>query len=403
MSTGRILILTNRVPYPLKDGGNLAMKAMIDGYHANGNQVYLLSMNTSRHPVDKDVASEVYGHIYAFETVNVNNDIGLFPLLNNLVFSNEPNHVMRFRKPAFIKKLKEVLASFKPDIVQVESVYLSSYLTQIKFSSTAKTVLRLHNVEYQIWERLAQQVKNPLKRYYINNLGNRIRKYEQRVWKEYDLLLPITMDDDKTVRKSVNGKVRTHVVPYTIDTQQEPIHHQEKAVGYHIGAMDWLPNEEGINWFITDVWNEIRKTSPDFEFYFAGRHMPEYLKNINENSLHCVGEVDDANAFISDKKILIVPIRSGGGIRVKVLEAMAQNKVVVSTSIGMQGIEAKDKVHYLQANDAQEFAVAISWVLNNDEKARTIAENALHLIRTQYSTKPVYQGLQKEIDRISAR
>lgn len=384
MQAKRILILTNRVPYPLNDGGNLAMKAMVDGYQQNGWEVFLLSMNTTRHYVSPDVLAGIYNNIAAFETVEVDNSVRLLPTLSNFFFSSEPNHAARFRSATFRKKLVEVLEAFKPDVVQAESPYLSVCLQDIKRDFHVFTVLRMHNIEYQVWDRLAAETKNPLKRLYLRNLTGRIKRFEEKAWAEYDLLLPITRYDENVVRSTLTN-VQVYTVPFgininTLDAAAQP----EKWVGYHIGAMDWLPNAEGIRWFIAEVWPQLRQTVPDFEFYFAGRKMPDELKETSMPGLYCMGEVPDAGVFIADKKILIVPLRSGGGIRVKILEAMAVGKIVISTGVGMQGIEAVNGEHYLEANTADEFVKAIKWCLDNREKADNIGHRGSLLIKNMY-------------------
>ena len=120
MQERKILIITNRLPYPLKDGGNLAMAAMIEGYHNAGWQVYLLSMNTSKHHISHSALKKLFTHLYAFEWVDVDNKLKKTDILKNFFFSKQPEHAIRFYNEAFKDKLKNILASFKPDVVQVE-------------------------------------------------------------------------------------------------------------------------------------------------------------------------------------------------------------------------------------------------------------------------------------------
>ena len=148
----RILILTNRIPYPLNDGGNLAMNAMIEGYHEAGWQVYLLAMNTHRHYVSPQKLKKLYTDIYAFKSVEVDNRVRPLATLKNYFREKEPSHATRFKSEAYRKELQEILRVFKPDVVQFESVFLTTYLNDVKSYSNAIAVLRLHNVERQIWE-----------------------------------------------------------------------------------------------------------------------------------------------------------------------------------------------------------------------------------------------------------
>ncbi len=387
MQAKRVLILTNRVPYPLNDGGNLATHAMIKGYKQQGWQVRLLSMNTSRHYTDAATVAKAYADLAEVDTVSVVTDVTIFGVLKNLLFSKEPNHADRFTDSAFADALIEAVQSFQPDVVQVESVFLSGYLPLLKENGHALTVLRLHNIEWQVWKRVAANTRNPIKKGYLRHLSARIKQYEERVWQQYDLLLPIT-DADAVVVAHTVGKQQMLTIPFSIDIKPDaaPANAQEAGwVAYHLGAMDWLPNQDAMQWLAQDIWPMVQKENPGFEFFFAGRNMPASFQSLASAHFHCVGEVPDADSFIADKKILLVPLRSGGGIRVKILEAMAAGKIIISTQTGMQGIDAQHGKHYLLANTPQAFADSIKQVLQNKEEALQMAENARKLVNTLYN------------------
>lgn len=392
MPDKRILILNNRIPYPLTDGGNIAVHAMVEGYREQGWEVYLLAMNTTRHYMEAEDLAKIYTDIYRFDTVAVNNDVKPAAVIGNFLFSSKPNHAERFFHRSFLNRLREVIASFRPDVIQVESVFLTTYMPYIKAIRNAVTVLRLHNIEYEVWGRLAEGTKGP-KRFYLKNLSARIRRYEEDAWKQYDLLLPITDDDASVVRQLLPEK-DILTLPVGIDTGRLAKSQEQKEwKGYHIGAMDWLPNAEGIKWFLEEVWPAIRSEFPGFEFHFAGRKMPEYFKATNWPGAYCAGEVPDAGAFIADKSILFVPIRSGGGLRVKILEAMAQGKLVISTDVGMQGIKAVPGTHYLSANTPGAFLKAMRFVMSHSDEARTIASRGLELVKKDYDKHVIAKSL----------
>lgn len=402
MHRKRILILTNRVPYPLNDGGNLAMHAMIQGYKQQGWEVYLLSMNTSRHRVEDAVLNTIYTDLYAFETVEVDNSITIVGALKNLLFSKQPEHVERFYKQAFADKLETVLKQFQPDAVQVESVFLSSYLPLIKQHAQAKMILRLHNIEWQIWQRLASQTGNPIKRWYLKKLSQRMQHYEAQVWKQYDLLLPITEVDAAVVMQHADA-AQVLTIPFGIAVDTIKQDNGAEWIGYHIGAMDWLPNQQAIDWFVKEVWPLVKQKQPSFTFHFAGRHMPQRYFDMQADGITCAGEVDDAAAFIADKKILLVPLLSGGGIRVKTLEAMAAGKLVISTTIGMQGITAKADTHCLLADTPQAFADAIDAALNNKPQAIAISSAAAALVSNKYNAAILSNTLSRNVEALLSR
>ena len=190
------------------------------------------------------------------------------------------------------------------------------------------------------------------------------------------------------------------VAPYSVELDKIKETTNENWVGYHIGAMDWLPNREGIKWFLHRAWPKIHKAAPWFEFYFAGRKMPEEYKNLNIPGVHCMDEVASADDFIADKKILIVPIWSSGGVRVKILEAMAAKKIVITTSSGIKGIEAKPGALPAGRRKPEDFARAVKWCLDNKEAAEKIAENAYNLVRERYEYGKVINDVIYEVESI---
>jgi glycosyltransferase involved in cell wall biosynthesis len=353
-------------------------------------------MNTTRHYVAPDELAQVYTDI-RFETVDVNNEVKPLPTLLNFLFTTRPNHADRFRHLGFAEKLLEVLHSFRPEIVQVESVFLSGYLRLIKTVSPL-TILRLHNIEFEIWRRLANESKGP-KKWYLDNLATRICKYEHKAWAQYDLLLPIT-GTDAEVAGRYNENILT--IPFGIDTSAITKTDDQGLLAYHIGAMDWMPNADAMRWFLNDIWPRIHKEMPAFTFYFAGRKMPDEFRQMHVPGAICAGEVPDADAFISNKKILVVPLRSGGGIRVKILEAMAAGKIVVSTAVGMQGINAVAGKHYIQANMPAEFADAMKWIYNNISDAQEMAQEARLLVQLEYDRGEQMRQLIDKIDNMLA-
>ncbi len=403
MQARKILIITNRVPYPLKDGGNLAMDAMIQGYYEAGWQVHLLAMNTSKHHIAHTALARLFTHLHAFTWVDVDNRLKLKEIVKNYFFSKEPEHAKRFYSEVFKAKLKEVLISFKPDVVQVESVYLSTYMPVIKMHSNAVNVLRLHNVEYQIWKGLEKKTKNQVKRIYFDNLTKRVRDYERAAWKMYDLLLAITEKDASLVAR-LEATTNIVVAPFSIDIQKVVVNtERERWVGYHLGAMDWIANQNSMRWFLKHAWSHIQKAIPKFEFYFAGRNMPDEFKKMNFKGVYCYDEVPSAEEFIADKKILIVPLLTGGGIRVKILEAMAAGKIVIATATGIKGIDATPGTHYLRVHKPDDFVKAIKWCLDNKESAEKMGQAARAMVFEKYERKKVMKTVLHEVDLLLDR
>ncbi|MGE5425268.1 MAG: glycosyltransferase family 4 protein, partial [Syntrophothermus sp.] len=161
---------------------------------------------------------------------------------------------------------------------------------------------------------------------------------------------------------------------------------------FSIGAMDWMPNSEGIRWFLDEVWPLIHEKFPDLPYYIAGRHMPDWLTRCRRANVKVVGEVECARDFMHSKAIMIVPLLSGSGIRIKIIEGMAAGKCIVSTSIGAEGIHYEDGKNIKIADSPEAFADAVS-VLMDKESCLKMGREARKLIENEYRSDQIIAKL----------
>ncbi|MBS1643661.1 MAG: glycosyltransferase [Bacteroidetes bacterium] len=388
-----ILLLLNRVPYPLHDGGALAMDAMIRGYRDVGCTVHVLAMNTSRHFVARSVVEQLYPQIDSFHCVEVNTDISKQRIIRNLLFSRQPEHLERFTDTQFEQKLEELLNTLHPDVVQLESPFLANCIPVIRRCTTAKIAYRMHNVEAQIWARMAGQARG-LRRYYLKILAQRMSSFETAFWSKVDVVIPIAESDIRPIKAA---GVHTPVVlagigfALKMDRKRRPLTQPYKL--YHIGAMDWQANVEAMRWFLKEIWPELHTAFPQLNFYFAGRAMPKEFFEGLPDGVYCAGEVDNAEEFVADKDILVVPLKSGGGIRVKILEAFSQGKLVLSTTVGIQGIHVLPKIHFLLADTSKAIIDALQWVVVHPHLAQCVADDAQSFVGSKYNSSEIFQRL----------
>ena len=379
----KILQLCNKPPYPPVDGGTLAMNSITQGLLAAGHDVRVLAISTDKHPVLDDRMDEAYRTTTRFEAVYV--DLGIHPIDAAVaLLCGESYHVKRFVSKAFAAKLQAVLDDEEFDIIHVESIFLTPYIDLIRRHSKARVVLRAHNVEHLIWQRIAKSERNPLKRWYLKHLSLALRVYESEHLNLYDGVLCITTTDARQLR-DMGCRKPIEAVPFGVEP--EPLCHVtvEPATLFHIGSMDWMPNREGIDWFLRQVWPLVHREMPQVRLYLAGRHTPDELLHATIEGVSVVGEVADAMYFIGSKQINIVPLLSGSGIRVKIIEAMSAGKTVISTTIGAEGIDYEDGKHLLIADTPDAFVAQIRRCIDNPEYCDEIGRNAYRLIVEEYS------------------
>jgi polysaccharide biosynthesis protein PslH len=343
----KILFLCNKMPYPPNDGGAIATLNMICGLSRHDNQVDVLTMQTHKHQYDVDKIPAKYTNSISWHPVWVNTRLNIFKLAVNLLFSRKPYNAIRFESDLYQKKLVELLQNHEYDIIQLEGLYLAPYIETIKKISKAQIVLRAHNVEWKIWQRLYQNETRFLVRWYKKVLYQRIQKMELEALRKTDLLVPITHRDSEHLPFAHPEKVMvssTGIVPEHFKENNKPTVPNSL---FYIGALDWEPNREALIWFIEKVWVYLKIDFPDWNFYVAGRNAPEsFINQINKLGVVYSGQVADALEFIDNYSINVVPLLSGSGIRIKIIEAMARGRCVVTTSIGAEGIEAVSGEHF---------------------------------------------------------
>ncbi|MFK7807451.1 MAG: glycosyltransferase family 4 protein [Saprospiraceae bacterium] len=381
----KILQLTKKFPYPVKDGEAIAIYTLASSLQQLGAEVTLLCMNTPKHFFDIQELPDSFNHYKNIHAVEVDTSVKSAAAFANL-FSNKSYHISRFDNDAYRKKLIVLLETGDFDIVQLETLFLAPYLETIRNYSKAKIVMRAHNVEHEIWERITSNTSFLPKRYYLQLLTSRLATYEKGHLNKYDLLLPITKRDLEK-KESLGFRQRALVTPIGLnatDYQLNEASYQKPLSISFIGSLDWMPNVEGLQWFLEKVWPVATKNHPDLVLHLAGRNTPDDLYKLENEQLKIHGEIPDAKAFINDHSLMLVPLLSGSGMRVKILEGMALGKVVLTTTIGLEGIDAIHKENVLIADNPKEFLEALEYCHSNKEKLQSIGKAARQLIVEKY-------------------
>jgi glycosyltransferase involved in cell wall biosynthesis len=387
----KILQLCNKPPYPSVDGGTMAMNSITQGLLSQGCKVKVLTVETDKHPVRRELIPAEYLKQTGLESVYVDLRVKPLPAIFAML-CGESYHVKRYVSEAFAAKLREILEKESFDIVHVESIFLTPYVPLIRKYSDAKIILRAHNVEHLIWRQVAQSCTNSLKRWYLKHLSLTLRAYELEHLNDYDGVVCITKNDAEVFRQAGCRKPVVSI-PFGVDSGEVPSVEVEPDSLFHIGAMDWLPNQESIRWLLEEVWPVVHREVPQAKLYLAGRKMPSQWMNATIEGVSVIGEVPDAMYFIGSKKINVVPLLSGSGIRVKIIEAMSIGKTVITTTVGAQGIDYTDGENILIADTPEQFARQIKRCLDDDAFCSRVGEAAAQLVADQYDRKKLAEEL----------
>lgn len=391
----KILQICNKPPYPPFDGGAIGMNNVTLGLLNEDVNVDVIAINTPKHFVDEKDIPEDYIKKTNLKLVYINTDIKIIEALANLLFSSKSYHVTRFISKSLENQIIKNITQNDYDIIQLESVFLSPYTDIIRKYTDAKIVLRAPNIEHQIWFRLKNEAKNPLKKYYLKVLSERLKKHEEESIKRFDALYTVTNEDRKFF-KSINEKIPSEVIPTGIDILKDLSFNKDEIQHpsiFHLGALDWYPNQEGLRWFLDNVWIEINKKHPDLEFHIAGRRPPKWFMDLKYPNVIIHGEIDNAEKFIKTHSIMIVPLFSGSGMRVKIIEGMMLAKAVVSTSIGAEGLNVENGNDILIADNKEEFFSNLDRLISNNEEYQNITKNAKKSSYNNYSNDKLSKKL----------
>jgi glycosyltransferase involved in cell wall biosynthesis len=392
----KILQIHNKVPYPPKDGGSIAVYNLSEGFAKLASKVDILALNTNKHFADIQAVNEQLPEGIKIHAFDINTDIHLYKLLLNFFFSKQPYNAVRFINKEFGYKLVELLKEKKYDVIQIEGLYMLPYLDIIRSFSKAIVAYRAHNIEYEIWQRTYHNEKSFIKRNYLKVLYKRIKRFESSYLNTYDVLIPITQRDADNLNKLGNTKpyfVSPTGITIKADLQLPEEYNPNKL--FHLGSMDWHPNQEGLVWFLENVWKKVIEKNPQLTFTLAGRNAPrDFVKKISSyKNVVFEGEVESAADFMNNHSIMIVPLLSGSGMRIKLIEGMAHGKVIITTTLGAEGIPAKDMREILIADTADEFIKKIYYILEHPEKLKKISLEAKSFISNNFDNFAISKSL----------
>ncbi|MDR2964085.1 MAG: glycosyltransferase family 4 protein [Bacteroidales bacterium] len=392
----KILIVCNKFPYPLKDGGAIATFAMITGFAQAGHAVTVAAINTKKHHFDIEKLPQELRSVADFYALDVDTSITVAGTMQNLLFSAKPYTATRFHTAQFADLLIDLLKKQNFDIIQIEGLYMCEYIEILRKNCHSLISYRAHNVEYEIWERLYKESSNPLKRLYVKNLAARVKRYEYAQINRYDFLVPITTRDAE--QYTVMGNKKTVcVTPTGFDAERiEALPSQERAVSvFHLGSLEWLPNQQGLLWFLQECWGGLHAEFPHIVLRIAGRNAPQHFIDTLKHyaGVEFCGEVPSARGFMAENTIMIVPLLSGSGMRIKIVEGLAYAKAIVSTPVGAEGIDAEQFGAICIAHSAEEFTAALRNLLLNDTQRKELERNAINFVRTHFENSLLVQKL----------
>lgn len=258
------------------------------------------------------------------------------------------------------------------------------------------TVIRFNNVKSEIYKQFADYTANPVKSAYAYLQYRKTKRYEGAIPEQSDLSLTITPEDKRRL-ESYGARGNIGVLPAGVDPAQFASRNSESddQIITFFGSMDYHPNDDAALWFANEIFPRIRDESESTRLEIVGKNPSDAVSKLDgRENVHVTGFVDDISEYVARASVIVIPIRVGTGVRMKVLHAMAMGKPIVSTTVGLQGIEAVDGQHAAVADTEEEFASKVNELLARPELRRKYAQNARDLIEENHNWPTILAKLE---------
>lgn len=312
-------------------------------------------------------------------------------LFTNLA-SRLPYFMKKYESHAMRREIERLLKDQTFDVMVCDFLQPS---VNVPANTSVTTVLFQHNVEAMIWKRHYEVQSNPVKRAYLYQQWRKTWKYERSACRRFDLVIAVSVPDEQQMRNEY-GLEHTAAVPTGVDVDYfspSGIPSDKYNVVF-TGSMDWLPNEDAMQYFIREIMPLVRKDIPELTLTVVGRNPYASLIELSKRDKRIVvtGRVDDVRPYIEQASVYIVPIRIGGGTRLKIYEAMAMGKPVLSTTVGAEGLPVTNNEDVMLADSAEAFAASLTTLLRDEKAAQALGDRGAKLVREKFGWRAVAES-----------
>jgi glycosyltransferase involved in cell wall biosynthesis len=397
-----VLFLTQVLPFPLDAGPKIRAYYVIR-YLSNKYNITLMSF--IRETERTDAIGQLKLYCSRIETVLMKRTLWkeLLAILRSL-HSGDPFLIERDESAQIKKSLKILMENNRFDFIHADQLWMAPYAMYAYQQAELQgyspvTILDQHNAVHLIPKRMASESRNFLLRIGLKREAKLMLKYELETIQNFRKTTWVSNEDFQAVTQyKEQSKIdeQSTIIPICIDT--ELVHEENqgsKAIPriLFIGGMHWPPNYDAVLWFVREVFPIVKAKIPEIEFIAIGKNPPKSLKNAS--GVFAPGYVENLGNYYKTSQIFVVPIRAGGGMRVKILEAWAQGIPIVSTSIGAEGIAYQHGENIMIADDAEIFASFIYELVNNKELSDQVIKAGRRTVFQHYDWQTIYKDWDK--------
>ena len=381
-----ILWIKTELLHPVDKGGRIRTYQMLRALARQHEVTYLTLDDGTAAPDAKAKAHEYCAHVEVVPfTPPAKGSAGFFSALLGNLISPLPYAVSRYEVPALRQRLRDLVRDRKVDVVVCDFLAPS---INVPNDLGVPVILFQHNVEAMIWERHAQVASHPLKKWYMGEQWRRMRRFEASECRRFDRVVAVSVQDAEVFRRDY-GVTDCPDVPTGVDTDyfvRQPAVARIPGSMVFTGSMDWMPNEDGIAWFVETALPGIQAAVPGATLKIVGRNPTAKVRSLHEpaRGVTVTGSVPDVRPYLAEAQLFVVPLRVGGGTRLKMYEGMTMGLPTVSTTIGAEGLPVVDGEHLLLADTPEDITRACVALLQDPVRAVAMGDAADSFVRHQF-------------------
>ena len=393
----KILFLSPTVPFPLTDGGRIRVFNLLKQI-AVKSDVTLLALETQLTDIEGVTELQQLGiQVYLVPNAPTLPRLSFGTLLNAFL-KRQPITVARYALPAYRQKFRELVAAENFDLVHYEMFHMAQFQTEVDLPS----VLSQQNVDSAIWRRLCGETANPFYKFAYWTQQLAFQRYERVLSPKFDAVTCTSAIDAAVFQRHCAADT-IEIIPNGVDvTHYQPDFTSEATAHLiYIGSMDWYPNEDAVAFFADEVLPRIQENVPDVQFSIVGGNPSARVQRLAEREgVVVTGRVPEIKPYFAEATVFVVPLRIGSGTRLKILEALAMGKAIVSTAVGAEGLDLKDGEEIFIADAPTTFADAVTRLLTDASLRRRIGENGRARVERDYDWRSIGEKLHQLYTKI---
>jgi len=395
----KVLVIDEEFPFPPNSGKRIRSFSLLKRLAQNHNLTYLAYGDPDSESYQQLKVNNM-NPVAVDHKVPPKSGIGFYFRLFLNLFSKYPYIVDSHYSDKFAAKLDELLSEARPELIICE---WTPYAIFVKDLKRVKKIIATHNVEARIWQRYYENEQNIIKKWYIKKQWIKLSIFERDSFHWVDGATAVSEIDADEIH-SFNHKLMVKAVDNGVDLEyftpakDEP--NPQRVV--FVGTMDWRPNQDATLYFVENIFPLLKKKAPAVEVFFVGRNAPEQLTALNKiDGITVTGSGEDVRPYIDEASVYIVPLRIGGGTRLKILDAMAMKKAIVSTTVGAEGLEVTDGENIILADTPEDFANKICTIMEDGELRHRLGENGRKLVEEKYGWDSIGRKLDDFIKEVT--